>query len=92
MQQAALLSGIYDMAPDNLGIISVELPVCFWVQSKVLLVTFKALYGLRYINDCLLPYRFSWVLRSTLEGRRTETLLLLDMADRPMNRRLKMCY
>lgn len=45
---------------DSINPVLACLPVCFWVQFKVLMLTFKALYNLgpAYLKNSLLTYEF----------------------------------
>ena len=46
------------------------LPVCFWVQFKVLVITFKALHGMGpgYLKDRLVPIRSTCPTQACKEG------------------------
>lgn len=46
------------------------LPVCFWTELKVLVLTFKAPYhfGSTYLKNCLIPYEPSQTLQWSLEA------------------------
>ena len=47
------------------------LPICFHIDFKVLMLTYKALNGLgpRYLVECLLPPRSTWITRTSQEVR-----------------------